>query len=111
MIVGIAQTRAAFLRVETEMRLAAPIAARAGATAVARNAAALAPRHTGQTANSMTVSSDGNTASAGPTTPWARFPEYGTQYMPGQHYMERAADASRGEIITAMIAIFRAAIH
>jgi HK97 gp10 family phage protein len=110
-ILGIARTQEAFKRVGIEMDAAAPSAARAGGEVVARAAQARAPRRTGATAASIHVESSGQTALVGPTTPWAKFPEFGTVYIPAQRYMQDAADSSHTGIVAAMIPIFKAAIH
>lgn len=108
---GIPQTRAALARVEAEIKVAAPAAARAGAEIIGRAAQSRAPRNTGVTASSITVSSDGEMARVGPTTAYARFPEFGTVHMAGQHYMQEAADASQGSIVAAVAAILKTAIQ
>jgi HK97 gp10 family phage protein len=110
-IFGIPRAKAALRKVELEIQLAAPVAARAGGVAVAREMASLAPQNTGATASSIRVDTDGPVAHAGPTTPYARFPNFGTVYIAPLHWMEEAAERSHVEIVSAMATAFRAAIH
>jgi HK97 gp10 family phage protein len=107
---GISQTRAALALVEAKIKTAAPTAARAGAEVVGRNMISRAPRDTGATAASIRVDSGGETAQVGPTTSYARFPEFGTRYIPAQRFMRDAADASESEVVAAQIAVYRAAL-
>jgi HK97 gp10 family phage protein len=108
---GIAQTNAALLAVRARTEAAAPFASNAGAQVVGRRAIARAPRDTGATASSIRVQVEGDTAHVGPTTVYARFPEYGTRYMPGQHYMQEAADESVDDVVSAIAAVIKAAVE
>ena len=110
-IKGIGQTTAALLAVRARTEIAAPFASQAGAVAVGRRAIARAPRDTGATAASIRVQVEGDTARVGPTTGYARFPEFGTVYMPGQHYMQGAADDSVEEVISAIAAVIKTAVE
>jgi HK97 gp10 family phage protein len=111
MIHGIARTNAALLAVAARVQVAAPFAAQAGAEVVGRNIIARTPRDTGATAASVRVIVDGDTAHAGPTTNYARFPQYGTVYIPGQHYMEQAAEDSTSAVVSAIATIMKAAVE
>jgi HK97 gp10 family phage protein len=111
MIHGIARTNAALLAVAAKMQVAAPLAAQAGAEVVGRNMIARAPRDTGATASSIRVQVEGDTAHVGPSTIYARFPEFGTRYIPGQHYMEQAADDSTSAVVSAIATIMKAAVE
>lgn len=108
---GIGQTTAALLAVRARTEVAAPLASKAGAEVVGRRAIARAPRDTGATAASIRVEVEGDTAHVGPSTQYARFPEYGTRYMQGQHYMQQAADESVGEVVSAIAAVMKAAVE
>jgi HK97 gp10 family phage protein len=108
---GIGQTTAALLAVRARTEVAAPFASQAGAEAVGRSAIARAPRDTGATAASIRVEVEGDTAHVGPSTVYARFPEYGTRYMPGQHYMEQSAMESVGEVISAIATVIKTAVE
>lgn len=108
---SVAATKAAFLRIEAELLAAAPAASRAGAEIVAREAARRAPRDTGATAASITVTSDGATAHAGPQTAWARFTEYGTIYISPEHWLLEAGEASTEGIIAAETAIMKVVLR
>ena len=108
---GIARTNAALLAVAAKMRVAAPLAAKAGAEVVGRRAIVRAPRDTGATAASIRVEVEGETAHVGPSTDYARFTEYGTVYIPGQHYMEQAATDSVGDVVSAIAVIIKAAVE
>jgi len=108
---GIARTNAALLAVRARTEVAAPFASKAGAEVVGRRAIVRAPRDTGATAGSIRVQVEGDIAHVGPTTDYARFPEFGTRYIPGQHYMQEAADESVGDVVSAMAAIIKAAVE
>jgi HK97 gp10 family phage protein len=108
---GIAQTKAALARVQVQARAAAPTASKAAAGVVGRNITSRAPRNTGATATSVRVFSEGETAGAGPTTSYARFPEFGTRFQAAQNYMADAADASEAEVVTTIAAIMKAAVE
>jgi HK97 gp10 family phage protein len=108
---GIARTNAALLAVAAKMRVAAPLAAKAGAEVVGRQAIARVPRDTGATAASIRVQVEGDTAHVGPSTDYARFTEYGTVYIPGQHYMEQAAEDSASAVVSAIATIMKAAVE
>jgi HK97 gp10 family phage protein len=54
---------------------------------------------------------EGDTARVGPTTDYARVPEFGTRYMPGQHYMQSSADESVDDVVSAIAAIIKAAVE
>jgi len=110
-IYGLAKTQAALEKVMLQASAAAPAASQAGAEVVAGQIIARAPRNTGATAASVRVESDGETAHAGPTTSYARFPEYGTRYMSGQHFMQDAANGSEGEVVTVIAAIMKVAVE
>jgi HK97 gp10 family phage protein len=110
-ILGISQTKAALARVAAEMAVATPIAERASAGVVARAVAARAPRDTGRLISSIRVDPDDSGANAVVDVDYARFNEYGTRYMPAQHFMADAADASTSGIVATMLAVYRAAIH
>jgi hypothetical protein len=108
---GIAETKAALLALEARLLAAAPIASRSAAEAFGEGMAAAAPRNTGATAASITVASEGATAHVGPTTPWARFTEYGTVYITAMAWMERGVDQMRSPALQKMEEVFRAAVH
>lgn len=110
-LLGIAKTNAALLAVRARAEIAAPFASKAGAEAIGSRAIARVPRNTGATAASIRVESEGDTAHVGPSTGYARFPEFGTRYMPGQHYMEEAAGESIPEVVSAVAAIIKAAVE
>jgi HK97 gp10 family phage protein len=110
-ITGIAKTKAALARVRLEMEAATPIAEKASAEIIAKAAIARAPVDTGQLVQSIHVDDSGTGANAVADVPYAPFPEYGTRYMPGQHYMAQAAEDSKLGIVATMLAIYRAAIH
>jgi HK97 gp10 family phage protein len=111
---GLPQTKTALEKAKREIELAAPSAAKAGGEAVARAAASRAPRRTGRLAASIRVETttlgDGATASVGTDVSYARFPEFGTVYMPGQHFLSDGAKAAEREIVAAAIAVFKSAI-
>lgn len=111
MIKGIGATNAALLAVRARTEIAAPYASKAGAEIVGRRAVATAPRDTGATVASIRVEIEGDTAHVGPSTEYARFPEYGTRYIAGQHYMQQAADGSVPEVISAIAAIIKVAVE
>jgi len=111
MIRGIGRTTAALLAARARTELAAPFASEAGAEAVGRRAVARAPRDTGATAASIRVEVEGDTAHVGPTTDYAPFPEYGTRYMPGQHYMQESATESVPDVVSAIASVIKAAVE
>ena len=108
---GIARTNAALLAVAAKMEAAAPFAAQAGAEVVGRQILTRVPRDTGATASSIRVQVDGEIAHVGPSTIYARFPEFGTVYIPGQHYMEQAAEDSTSAVVSAIATIMKAAVE
>ncbi|MGH7206839.1 MAG: HK97-gp10 family putative phage morphogenesis protein, partial [Nitrospiraceae bacterium] len=108
---GIAQTKAAFAKARAEMEAAAPAASKAAGEVLARTMISRAPRATGATASSIRVDTDGETAHVGPTMAYARFPEFGTVFISGQHYMTQAADDSQGAIVASIAAILKAALR
>lgn len=111
---GIPQTKAALEKAKLEIEAAAPTATKAGAEVVARATASRAPRRTGRLISSIRVSTaslgSGATATVGIDVPYARFPEFGTTYMAGQHFMGDAADSSISGIVSVMAAIYKTAI-
>ncbi|MGH7206894.1 MAG: HK97-gp10 family putative phage morphogenesis protein [Nitrospiraceae bacterium] len=108
---GIAQTKAAFAKATAEMEAAAPAASKAAGEVLARAMISRTPRQTGATASSIRVDSEDETAHVGPTTSYARFPEFGTVHMSAQHYMMKAADDSQGAIVASIAAILKAALR
>jgi HK97 gp10 family phage protein len=116
MILGIGETLAAFAKAKAEMEAAAPLATRASAAILGSNMVSRAPRDTGATASSIAVqetesSGDGAVSSVGPETTYARFTEYGTVYIPAQHWMLESADSATSQIVATMTAIFQAALR
>jgi HK97 gp10 family phage protein len=115
-ILGVEKTVAAFAEARAEMELAAPVATKASAGIIAQQMVSRAPRDTGATANSIEIqetetSGEGAVSRVGPGTSYARFTEYGTAYMPAQHWMLEAMDSSTSQIVATMTAIFSAAMR
>jgi HK97 gp10 family phage protein len=108
---SVAATKRALERVRLELLAAAPVAAEAGGRVLAADMAAKAPRDTGALAASIVVETEGETAHVGSTLPYARFVQFGTQYMAAQPFETEAADSVRGRIVTTIAAFLRAAIH
>jgi HK97 gp10 family phage protein len=107
---GMPQVLAALERVVIEAEIATPIAAKAGGEAVKTAVQAVAPRNTGALAASVTVEMEGDDAQVGPTVDYARFPNFGTQYIRAQHYMEQAAAAASPTAAAAMEAVYKIAL-
>jgi HK97 gp10 family phage protein len=110
-VYGLGGARRAILEVNAKVRAAAGKASEAGATVVAREIQARAPRASGATAASVRVDVDGDTAHTGPSTSYARFPEYGTRYIAGQHYVADAADAASTGAAAAIAAVLKSVIE
>ncbi len=108
---SVAATRRALERVMLEIVAVAPTASVAGGKIVATDMAAQAPHDTGALASSIVVESDGATAHVGPTVPYARFVQYGTQFMVAQPFATQAAEDVKSKVVTTIAAYLKAVIH
>jgi HK97 gp10 family phage protein len=107
---GIPQALAALERRKIAGKIATPVATRAGGEVIQNAAQVIAPKDTGALAASITVEMDGDDAQVGPRVDYARFPEFGTRYIPAQNYMERAAAVASPTAAAAMAAIYKIAM-
>jgi HK97 gp10 family phage protein len=105
-LVGEARLRAHLMRIRLEAIAAEPAAENAMARVVAGRARNFAPRRTGKLVAS--IRAEGSQAKA--DISYARFQEFGTQFVTAQHFLKRAAEAHK-EIAAATIPVFRAAIR
>jgi HK97 gp10 family phage protein len=108
---GIPQALAALERRKIAGKIATPIATRAGAQVIQNAARVNAPKNTGALAASIIVEMDGDDARVGPTVEYARFPEFGTRYIPAQHYLEQASSTASPVAAAAMAAIYKIAMR
>jgi HK97 gp10 family phage protein len=108
-VTGVRETIAALARRQIAAEIAKPVAARSGAQFIAATMKANAPRRTGQLADSITVSMDGDDALIGAEVPYDRFVQLGTVYMEPQAYGEESARQAVAPAVAAMTAVFRTA--
>lgn len=109
-IKGIPQMEAKLRAILARVEASKPVATRAGAEVVAQNAQRLAPRLTGDLQGSIGVEQAGREARAVARAPHAGFQERGTSRHGAQPFMSPAVSSSTPGIVSAMVAIFRAAI-
>jgi HK97 gp10 family phage protein len=107
---GIPQMEAKLRAILARVEASKPAATRAGAEVVAQNAQRQAPVLRGEIREGIGVEQVGNDARAVARAPHSGFQERGTSRHGAQPFMGPAAQQSPPGIVSAMVAIFRAAI-
>lgn len=108
---GVPQTIAAFARVGAQVKVAAPVASKAGGEVLAALMRAAAPKRTGRLAASIRTAKDGDTTIVGADVPYDRFVQLGTVNMEPQAYGEEAVDTGANAITAAMTRIIQLALR
>jgi HK97 gp10 family phage protein len=107
---GIPQMEAKLRAILARIQASEPMATRAGAEVVAQRAQQLAPKDKGVLEGSIGVEQSGTDAQAVAKAPHAKFQESGTSRHGAQPFMKPAAQQATPGIVSAMVAVFRAAI-
>jgi HK97 gp10 family phage protein len=110
-LLGEEELKAKLVAMSARVNAANGPAAAAGAEVVARAFAEHAPRDTGATAESARVEKEGDAAYAGVSTDYARFTEYGTEYVTAQHWARQAYETSKEGAIGAFALVIREALR